>query len=135
MDAVKYLKDRDRMCHCSNCSECPLHKKNNGKETNCQVIEKKYAEEAVAIVEKWSAEHPVKTRQSEFLKMFPDARIDAEGTISICPRFADTTFKSDDKCWTITCHQCRKEYWTAEVESLDGRRLREREEFFGEGHE
>lgn len=71
-------------------------------------------EEAVAIVEKWSAKHPVKTRQSEFLKMFPDAMIDSD-TIVIKP------CEIDDKIECISvedsaCLNCRRNYWLAEVE-------------------
>lgn len=119
MDAVKYLKERDRMCGGSNCLACPLYAKNNGKEVSCQVLGKKYAEDAVAIVEKWSAAHPAKTRQSEFLKIFPNARLDEEKVISICPESVDSEYGKDEVCMFMTCHQCRKEYWTAEVESTD----------------
>lgn len=34
-------------------------------------VEKKTQKKAVSIIEKWSDEHPVKTRQSDFLKMCP----------------------------------------------------------------
>lgn len=30
---------------------------------------------AIETVQEWSNEHPIKTRQSEFLKVFPNARI------------------------------------------------------------
>ena len=113
MDAVKYLKEVNRMCDCSGCYECPLYGKNNGKKVNCKMIERRYAEEAVAIVEKWSAEHPVKTRQSEFLKLFPNARILENGALRICPE--DFDGKYEFNC-AVGCDACRKEYWFAEVE-------------------
>ena len=44
------------------------------------------AEEAVDAVERWANEHPVKTRQSELLKLFPNAKSDETGVSYICPR-------------------------------------------------
>ena len=113
MDAIKYLKERKRMCDGSNCWECPLYEKNNGKRVNCQAIEKKYAEEAVAIVEKWSAEHPANTRQSEFLKLFPNAKINSSGVLAACPVQIDEN--AVDAC-KDSCEKCRKKYWLSEVE-------------------
>ena len=115
MDAVKYLKERNRMCGCSNCSECPLYEKNNGKEVNCQVIEEKYAEDAVAFVEKWSVDHPAKTRQSEFLKMFPDVKLLNNEIIDICPRCVDITLPERPRCYSVKCSECKKDYWLAEI--------------------
>ena len=67
MDAVKFLKEKARMTNECNilCDDCPVH-------AYCNHSEGKNAERMVAIVEKWAEEHPVKTRQSEFLKMFPN---------------------------------------------------------------
>lgn len=111
MDAVKYLKERDRMCGGSNCWECPLYEKNNGKRVNCQVIEKEYAEKAVEIVEKWSAEHPIKTRQSELLKMFPNVEIKND-IVTTCPKSLDQNIK----CESLSCDECTRKFWLAEVE-------------------
>lgn len=64
MDAVKFLKEYDRMCKSYNfdCNECGIHKVRKGEGCIETVVE--HPEEVVAAVEKWSAEHPVKTRQS-----------------------------------------------------------------------
>lgn len=59
------------------------------------------------------------TRQSEFLKLFPNARIAVDGCIGgICPSDLDTEFVcpmqkrgSDYAC----CPECRRVYWHAEV--------------------
>lgn len=73
----------------------------------------KYPEEFVPIVEKWSKEHPVKTRQSEFLKMFPNAKMTELGSLKICPKDVD----KDIKCVECgNCSICQKEYWLEEVE-------------------
>lgn len=73
MDAVEYVKTQFRLCRSKDsCSECPLQ----DKENCCCIMDTiEYVEKAVQIVEQWAKEHPVKTRQSEFLKVFPKATI------------------------------------------------------------
>lgn len=69
MDAVEFLKAKVRMCENIHCEACGLHSGNIYCVTYCFV----YPDEAVAAVEKWAKEHPIKTRQSEFLKVIPNA--------------------------------------------------------------
>ena len=116
MDAVKFLKEKERMCNkCSACSRCPVCKENNGFNMDCEDLAIENPKEFVAIIEKWSAEHPVKTRQSEFLKMFPDASIGVNGALVIAPCNVNTKFESEI-CGIGKCEDCKKEYWLAEVE-------------------
>ena len=69
MDAVKYVKTLHRLCKSQDgCSECVLE-----SEDGCIAAANRYDKNAVPIVKKWAKEHPVKTRQSEFLKMSPNA--------------------------------------------------------------
>lgn len=77
MDAVEYLIEKRRATgNCNGaCSQCIISSYKNGIGCSCNDLELRYPEKAVEIVEKWAAEHPKKTRQSEFLKMFPNARI------------------------------------------------------------
>lgn len=112
MDAVKYLKERNRMCDSYNnmCDGCGF-----GKVPKCNRTEDDNPEKAVEIVEKWSAEHPIKTRQSEFLKMFPNAPLRENGSIAICPLDVDRDAKCSQK-QGLRCLNCQKEYWLAEVE-------------------
>lgn len=79
-------------------------------------------EEIVSRVEQWSKEHPVKTRQSEFLKMFPNARIESDGMSSICPIVVDKRChnKDDDALCCLVrdeeeCRKCRRDFWLAEI--------------------
>lgn len=72
-----------------------------------------HLDKANKIILKWCKEHPVKTRQSEFLKMFPNAGIDENGVVTICPICVDTNFNCVS---SISCPKCREEYWLAEVE-------------------
>lgn len=122
MDAVEFLEEQYRMCEAlrSHCEECGLSYINNKADlVFCADFIKRHPEEAVAIVEKWAKEHPRKTRQSEFLKLFPNARIAVDGCIGgICPSDLDTEFVcpmqkrgSDYAC----CPECCRVYWHAEV--------------------
>lgn len=58
---------------------------------------------------------PKKTRQDEFLKMYPNARM-LNGIISICPKLVDGNC---DRCRIYakrSCTECHKDYWLQEVE-------------------
>lgn len=121
MDAVEFLKEEDRMCDKykyssgHNCSDCPCSSKRNGTDKICINLRKTSLAKYVEIVEKWSAEHPVKTRQSEFLKMFPNARINSDGIIDIDPCTCDE--KIEHHCEKYdSCDDCYKEYWLAEID-------------------
>lgn len=76
------------------------------------------AEEQVAIIEKWSAEHPRKTKQSVFLEQYPNSLIDDEGILEINPCHINKNFNrffSKNYCET-SCTICRRNYWRKEVE-------------------
>lgn len=70
----------------------------------------------VSQVEQWAAEHPIKTRQSEFLKMFPNAPIYTNThNVALDPCLVDTTLRGH--CPTGRgCDICRREFWMQEVE-------------------
>ena len=111
MDAVEYLKTLCRMCHCE-CFKCEFGKRLSGFVT-CTVWRKTHPEEAVEIAEKWAKEHPAKTRQSEFLKLFPNAQTDS-GCLNACPM--DVFGNTGIDCNKRTCFECKKAFWLAEVE-------------------
>lgn len=70
-------------------------------------------------VEEWSAANPLKTRQTEILKMFPNADIDREGVLDICPRLVNLTYicpRSKGEGCLRKCPGCRKQYWSGEIE-------------------
>ena len=117
MDAVEYLKAWTRMCYKHNpyCKECPIGKEVHRRSSSCRTFENDNPEEAVAIVEKWAKEHPIKTRQSEFLEMFPNASI-VDGVLNLNPCHVDNKFSPQKGCGNSSCADCRKEYWLAEVE-------------------
>ena len=115
MDAVEYLKEKVRMCIEHRCRNCPLGKAGDEQYySTCRACEEEHPEEAVEVVKKWSAEHPKKTRQSEFLKMFPNAMI-RESYIDIKPCEVDTELECPDRN-TVSCGECKQRYWNEEVE-------------------
>ena len=121
MDAIKYFKEAVRMCKSSSgCENCLFNKGFDEHpvfpcRSSLSCKERVAIEKCVSIVEKWSAEHPMKTRQSEFLKMFPNADI-RQGYLNVCPKGIDLNSLSEDECAGLRCGDCRKKYWLAEVE-------------------
>ena len=61
------------------CADCLLSAKNNGTGVTCMDLEMLNPEKAIAIVQKWSNEHPPKTYLSEFLKNYPNALLNDTG--------------------------------------------------------
>lgn len=119
MDIVEFFKTVNRLCKSQGCNVCPV-----GKEGRCMVgfddNSVKNIEETVSKVEQWAKDHPVKTRQSEFLKMFPDAVI-KNGTIAICPQNVCEGYTPEDgcACTSAACGLCRKRFWLTEVTDND----------------
>lgn len=112
MDAVEFLKQFNRMCKAYNddgCKECPAYRYRCGEEFDEQ------EEDGVSIVEQWAKEHPVKTRQSEFLKIFPNANLDDNGVLLIAPCDVYHQKQTSD-CWGSGCDKCRREFWLKEIE-------------------
>lgn len=118
MDAVEYVKQRNRMCdYYVSCSECPV-----GQYKVCASIVG--IPKLIPIIEQWAKEHPVKTRQSEFLKIFPNAKKSPNGVIDICPKQFDpekyknaTPDKVCINCDTLHwCDECCRDFWLKEIE-------------------
>lgn len=109
MDAVEYIRAANRMCRgFSNCGECPCVTM-GGK--SCDDLE---PERLVSITEQWAKENPIRTRQEEFLKMFPNAKIEDSGAIAICPTYINNM--ECGSCYTgMDCKECKKRYWFQEV--------------------
>jgi hypothetical protein len=57
-----------------------------------------------------------RTRQSEFLKIFPNAELE-EGVLMIAPCIVDSTVKTDVcEINLIMCEECAKKYWAEEAD-------------------
>lgn len=67
------------------CSNCPLCSINNNKGQSCTAFEMLYPEKAIETVQRWSDEHPQRTYLSEFLKNYPNAPLEDDGTPYFCP--------------------------------------------------
>ena len=78
MDAVEFLKLRRRYFNESSWNP-------NMPDGSSPYADDETIERYVARVEQWGREHPKETRQSKFLKLFPDAPI-VDGTILVCPK-------------------------------------------------
>lgn len=110
MDAVEYVKQRNRMCdYYTNCGDCPA----SGFD-GCSSLSSVF--KMIPIVEQWVKEHPVKTRQGEILKLFPNTDKN-NGVLDFCPqRFG--YFRDNCKCCepTTECTECKRDFWLKEIE-------------------
>ena len=108
MDAVEFIKAIKQMLSAG--------ANNSTVQKYISAYKKNDCEGMVKAAEQWAAEHPIKTRQSEFLKMFPDAPIYPDtGLVRVSPCQVDRALCGN--CPTgINCIECRKKFWLAEVE-------------------
>ena len=114
MDAVEFLKALGRLCNNYLCGDnCPLI-------DICDDVSDDGYVRKVQIVEKWAKEHPAKTRQSEFLKQWPDAEIGDDGYPSVapCQLYKDIEEKDENGvcCKNCGCAECRRDFWLKEIE-------------------
>ena len=114
MDAVEFVNKMNRMClKYPGCVGCPIETENQDEDCMSKVP----AEQMVAIVEKWTSEHPRKTRQSVFLEQWPETEIDTFGYLMVCPKriSADCRIRYGN-CADRLCSDCHREFWDQEVE-------------------
>lgn len=119
MDAVNFIVTRDRMCKSLNgqCNGCEVNER-MGVDDMCIYYMAQHPQEVVEIVEQWGKEHPLKTRQSEFLKMFPKAKI-KKSVLPLCPmnmNFELSCPKGNLGYDESDCYKCQKEFWSKEIE-------------------
>lgn len=121
MDAVEFWKTIDRLCRAKeDCSSCPL----NGYacDVNLKDVARYYTlesvQEMVQKVEQWAKDHPAKTRQSEFLKMFPKAEI-KDDALWMCPKYISYDYRPEENCYEISCSDCKHKFWLEEVTDND----------------
>lgn len=123
MDAVKFIKERNRMCKSfdAGCNGCPAF--NACEDEICCAVGQESTLDAaaqIAMVEEWSAAHPRKTRQSEFLTHWPTAKIDKSGGLDVCPYLVSATHRNQNGvckgAGVKRCSDCRREFWMQEVE-------------------
>lgn len=112
MDAVEFLRDFRRMCssYGDTCTGCEF------KGAACSPMEMEEDcdhEKMIRVVEEWAKEHPVKTRLSEFLSLFPNASVQAGGCPDPCIKIFDPTVHCKD---SEGCLECRKKFWLTPIE-------------------
>lgn len=117
MDAVEFFKTANRICEKQRCcKECPIfYKDGRGCIVGVDDDAIKSIEKAVPKVEQWAKDHPVKTRQSEFLKMFPNAVTD-DGVLCIGPCAVEKGIVCVNG---KICDDCCRKYWLTEVTDND----------------
>ena len=102
MDAIEFVKQLRRM------------EENAGRKYRIFVDS---PEDVVAEVEEWAKMNPVKTRQSVFLEQWPEAELDNNGVIALCPSRVSTVYRNNvGPCAELKCSNCRREFWMQEVE-------------------
>ena len=109
MDAVEFLDKVDRLS------------KRGSTEEKMRYTDYRAAGDnvgAVKVVERWAVAHPIKTRQSEFLKQWPEALF-REGILQICPASVSHGFRGKiGECVVEPkdCQKCKRQFWLEEVE-------------------
>ena len=113
MDAIKFIKEANKMCNSFNsCCRCPA----SDSLGRCKFFHSNNysAEEKLSIVEEWAKKHSIKTRQSVFLEQHPNAKRDCQDILCVCPAeiFGDTVCQKGP----ALCSDCRHKFWMQEVE-------------------
>lgn len=72
MDAVEFLKEWERMCDSTKCESCGLL---NSLACGGMPFGEVDFDEMVAVVQKWSKEHPLVTNGGEVMRMLPEEAI------------------------------------------------------------
>ena len=104
MDALMFFRELNRMCRFyKGCDGCPFC-----DEECCPTIIGEKADEIVQFVERWSKDHPQKTRLQDFWEKYPNANLDEHGF----PDFCCAKLGYVCNCGETTCEEC----WNMPVE-------------------
>ena len=111
MDALKFFKEFDRMCNYYSggfCKGCP-RKEEPSCDSSSTMSDEELAK-LISDVEKWSKEHPQRTRVQDFLEKYPNAMMCNDdspracckhlGYIMSCPED-----KNCKECWNTTLEE------------------------------
>lgn len=121
IDAVTYLKERERLCASTTCLDCPFSDSKSvapEEETMfCEFLEFFAPSEAVDILEKWSRSHPIKTYIQKLIEKFPSTLV-KDGV----PDFCRISIYGG-KCSHSSCVEC----WNEPIDENEEERQVERE--------
>lgn len=119
-DNFDYLGELIRMCSVNpECNQCPL-----GLSDGCctakpySIVRHKSLDTVRELIKEWSEKHPVKTRATEFKKMHPNCKVDADGYPTLCPSHLNRLFHEicfDHPVNRDECDECRQKYWSEEI--------------------
>lgn len=114
-ETENYLKERNRMCkrflkECEDCSDCSFYNHYGCERLD---LERTEPEKAIEIVQKWSDEHPQNTILMDFVKKYPNAPLEENGTPRFCPYHLGYMTKEDFDDCSHYCKQC----WNTSIES------------------
>lgn len=100
------IKDLERMCRsqCSCCNDCPLFIDSVALCDPCD-----FPDNVEEVIDKWVAEHPVKTYAMDFFEKFPNAPRTLDGIPKICWRHI---YGDGKYCDSAACMDC----WNKEME-------------------
>lgn len=122
MKPQNFVKEFNRMCgqykhqgmddDCD--KDCPMYNKDCWQGKIMDTSHPKKFAEAYDIVAEWSDANPGKTRQSELLKIIPNAVMyDGDGVVYICPRDIIGEYPLH---WEYEkCEDCMRDYWLAPI--------------------
>ena len=110
MDAVEFYKQFARYCSSPYCGKCTIVDECLTKSKSADDAEK-----VVGTIEKWAKDHPIKTRHSEFLKMFPNANMQGIEKTWCVAQFDKTRKCDKNSCGGSYCEKCREKFWNEEV--------------------
>ena len=122
MDAKKFFEEAHRMCDKQDgCKDCPIKNKDDVCKLNgipILVDTAKAINETIETVEKWSQEHPRKTRLQDFLEKYPNAPLGTSEIPALMPW-------NVGYCGNTPCSACEKAKgksvaWCWEQEVQDG---------------
>lgn len=117
MDAVNFIREKERMCKtCGACRLCPAYLDG---ECIVNLFSGFAPEQQVNTVKVWAEQHPIKTRQSVFLEQYPQAHIDDNGVLWICPSMIVRSHRRDGGGCANSpenCPDCRRKFWLQAIE-------------------
>jgi hypothetical protein len=96
---------KKRICDGTACGECPLYTDNNIHTEECESLIIHYPNDAIPILAKWNAEHPVKTYLTDFFEKYPNAKKRDNGLpmMAVCDlgvmKCEGSKCKGAEKCW------------------------------------
>lgn len=112
---VNYLQETYRMCkyYDHECDKCPASVMNNSYNQICKTLFTNHPDHAIEIIQKWSDEHPVKTRLEDLLGKYPNFELFSE---TGRPMYKPRVFGYCDSCATCPNNKA-KHCW---YEPVDG---------------